>query len=48
MRITYGKNVYDNEEIKAVVNQLKKSTQMGKSVRTLKKKFLKYFQKNLV
>ena len=43
MRITYGKNVYDNEEIKAVVNQLKKSTQMGKSVRTFEKKISKIF-----
>ena len=45
MRITYGKNVYDNEEIKAVVNQLKKSTQMGKSVRTFEKKISEIFSK---
>ena len=29
-RIPYGKNVYDGKEIKAVLNTLKKSTQMGK------------------
>ena len=28
MKITYGKNVYGNEEIKAVLAQLKKTTQM--------------------
>ena len=32
MKITYGKNVYVREEINAVVNQLKKTTQMGKYV----------------
>ena len=29
MKISYGKNVYDKKEINAVLNTLKKSTQMG-------------------
>jgi hypothetical protein len=29
-KIPYGKNVYDNNEINAVIKTLKKSTQMGK------------------
>ena len=37
MRITYGKNVYGKAEIDSVVAQLKKSTQMGKSVRDFEK-----------
>ena len=37
-KIPYGKNVYDKNEINAVVNTLKKSTQMGKSVNTFEKK----------
>ena len=45
MKISYGKNVYDNEEIKAVLNQLKKSTQMGKSVDTFENKIAKLFSK---
>ncbi len=45
MRIPYGKNVYNNEEIKAVLNQLKKSTQMGKSVQSFENKIAKYFSK---
>ena len=31
-KISYGRNVYDKKEINAVVNTLKKSTQMGRSV----------------
>ena len=31
-KIPYGKNVYDNNEINAVIKTLKKSTQMGSSV----------------
>ena len=38
MKITYGKNVYGKEEIKAVVNKLNLSTQMGQSVEILRKK----------
>ena len=45
MKITYGKNVYDNKEIKAVINQLKKSTQMGKSVDIFEKKIASLFSK---
>ena len=37
-KITYGKNVYDNKEINAVLKTLKNSTQMGKSVSTFEKK----------
>ena len=36
MKISYGKNVYGKEEIKAVVTQLKKTTQMSASVKNLK------------
>ena len=45
MKITYGKNVYGREEINSVVNQLKKSTQMGKSVFNFEKKIAKIFSK---
>ena len=38
MRISYGKNVYDKKEISAVINTLKKSTQMGVSVSNFEKK----------
>ena len=37
-KITYGKTVYDNKEIKAVLRTLKKSTQMGESVNRFEKK----------
>ena len=37
MKISYGKNVYGDEEIIAVVNQLKKTTQMGNSVKKFEK-----------
>ena len=45
MRITYGKNVYGKAEIDSVVAQLKKSTQMGKSVRDFEKGVAKKFSK---
>lgn len=45
MRITYGKNVYGNEEISAVVKQLKKTTQMSDSVNEFEIKIAKIFQK---
>ena len=48
MKITYGKNVYDNREIRAVVNQLKKSTQMGYSVKKFESKIANFFLKNMV
>ena len=38
MKISYGKNVYGKEEIKAVTQQLNKSTQMGSSVRRFEEK----------
>ena len=43
--ITYGKNVYDNEEIKSVIKTLKNSTQMGKYVEHFEKKISKLFSK---
>ena len=45
MKISYGKNVYGKDEIASVVNQLKKTTQMGKSVNTFEKKIAKKFSK---
>ncbi len=45
MKISYGKNVYGSQEIKAVVDQLKKSTQMGASVNKFEDKIAKIFSK---
>ena len=45
MKISYGKNVYGQREINAVVNQLKKTTQMGYSVNTFEKLISKKFSK---
>ena len=45
MKISYGKNVYGKEEINAVVNQLKKTTQMGPSVIKFENSIAKYFSK---
>jgi len=45
MKISYGKNVYDKEEIKSVTKQLNKSTQMGGSVKRFEKKISSYFSK---
>ena len=45
MRVPYGKNVYGKEEIAAVINQLKKTTQMGKNVYQFEKRIAKYFGK---
>jgi len=45
MKISYGKNVYGKDEITSVVNQLKKTTQMGKSVNTFEKEIAKKFSK---
>jgi CDP-6-deoxy-D-xylo-4-hexulose-3-dehydrase len=45
MRITYGKNVYGKAEIDSVVAQLKKSTQMGKSVSDFENGIAKKFSK---
>ena len=44
-RISYGKNVYDKKEINAVLNTLKKSTQMGVSVSNFEKKIAKLSSK---
>ena len=45
IRIPYGLSVHGKEEIKAVVNVLKKSTQMGKNVLEFEKKVSKLFEK---
>ena len=45
MKISYGKNVYGKKEIAAVNNTLKKSTQMGKSVKEFENKVSKFFSK---
>ena len=44
-KISYGKNVYDNREINAVLKTLKVSTQMGKNVNQFEKKIVNIFQK---
>ena len=44
-KIPYGKNVYDQREINAVLSTLKKSTQMGKSVNKFENKISKLFAK---
>ena len=45
MKISYGKNVYGNEEIKAVLDKLKKTTHMGKAVSKFEEKIAKIFSK---
>jgi len=45
IRVPYGKSVHGQEEIKAVLNVLKSSTQMGKNVTTFEKKIAKLFNK---
>jgi len=44
-KISYGKNLYDNKEIGAVLNTLKKSTQMGSATNAFEKKVSKIFSK---
>jgi CDP-6-deoxy-D-xylo-4-hexulose-3-dehydrase len=44
-KISYGKNVYDNNEINAVIKTLKKSTQMGSAVGSFEQKISKLFSK---
>ncbi len=44
-RVPYGLSVHGKDEIKAVVNVLKKSTQMGKNVYQFEKKISKLFNK---
>ena len=46
LRVPYGLSVHGNEEIKAVTNVLKSSTQMGKNVITFERKISKLFEKN--
>ena len=47
--ISYGKNVYNNDEINAVLKTLKNTTQMGKSVFKFEKKMANYLKiKNVV
>ncbi len=43
--ISYGKNIYGNEEINAVLKTLKKTTQMGLNVGSFEKKICKFFSK---
>ncbi len=45
MKIYYGKNVYGKQEINSVIHQLKKSTQMGPSVKKFEEKISNYFSK---
>ena len=45
MKISYGKNVYNNEEINAVLKKLKQSTQMGDAVEKFEKKIARMFSK---
>ena len=45
MKISYGKNVYGREEIRAVLNKLKKTTHMGEAVTKFEKKIAKLFSK---
>jgi CDP-6-deoxy-D-xylo-4-hexulose-3-dehydrase len=45
MKISYGKNVYGKEEINAVLNKLKKTTQMGDAVARFEHKIAKLFSK---
>ena len=45
MKISYGKNVYGNEEIKAVLDKLKKTTHMGEAVSKFEKKIAHIFSK---
>ena len=43
--ISYGKNIYGNEEINAVLKTLKKTTQMGLNVGSFENKICKFFSK---
>ena len=46
-RIPYGLNVYNSQEINAVIKTLRNSTQMGKAVNTFENKISKLFSKNM-
>ena len=45
MKIYYGKNIYDKDEINSVLSQLKKSTQMGNKVKRFENKIASMFSK---
>ena len=45
IKIPYGKNVYGKEEIRAVLNKLKKTTHMGEDVTSFENKVAKLFSK---
>ena len=45
LRVPYGLSVHGNEEINAVIQVLKQSTQMGKNVFNFEKKIAKLFNK---
>ena len=45
IRVPYGKSTHGKEEINAVLNVLRTSTQMGKYVRLFEKKVSKLFSK---
>jgi len=45
MKIPYGQNIYNNQEINAVIRTLKKGTQMGHAVNEFENKISKYFSK---
>ena len=45
LRVPYGCSVHNEEEIAAVVNVLKTSTQMGLNVRKFEEKVAKIFDK---
>ena len=50
-KIYYGRAVYDNKEINAVINVLKNDSLSlidGKKVKQLEKKFHKFLEKNMV
>ena len=45
IKVNYGLSVHGKDEIKAVVDVIKKSTQMGKSVKEFENKVSKMFGK---
>ena len=45
MRVNYGQNVYDKNEVNAVVSTLKTGTQMGSCVYKFEKELSKLFGK---
>ena len=45
IRVSYGKTVHGQEEIDAIINVLKTSTQMGENVRSFEQKIASLFNK---